>query len=289
MRKIFHYLAFTASVVTPWLMFSDEVSAQTGRLHLIIAIDSTSPDIADDMRSNLYLCNSSIREHVPRERLTTTIISDGTLSQQNVLVKIQELDVLPDDAVAFYYSGHGFYEAGGRGTFITPRADQGARFYRSTVEQAIQARQPRLSVVIFDCCSVVPSGPLALPAPGDPNVMTTKTSPLFESLFFEAKGSITLVSSSPGEYALCHVPFFEQGKTNPSYLYGSLFTGELISLLGGRSKERLTWEDFCPALRQNVSRKFKKIASDGAVTLNGGRLLEQTNQTVVARIDGNPF
>lgn len=286
MRSSRRYLTLVVSFVASWIALCVQASADGGRLHVILAIDSTSPDIRLDMRSNGYSLSQCIKQNVPRNRLNIVFIDDMRLNAANILRQIENLDVNSDDAILFYYSGHGFYETGGRGTFITPPPDGGNRFYLSTVDRALEAKHPRFRAVIFDCCSVTPEGPLAHPAPIEQEA--AEISPLFQSLFFDSQGSVILVSSKPGEYALCHVPLFGRRREDPSFTYGSLFTGELLAILG-KSQEEKSWETVCPELRKNVSAAFQRIAKNGAIKLGSGRVLMQNNQTVVARIDYRPI
>ncbi|WZP01225.1 caspase family protein (plasmid) [Isosphaeraceae bacterium EP7] len=268
------------------LLFSDKAVAQS-QLHVILAADTISPDIKDDMESNIYMLIPQFKKQVPEARLKLTVLDKQKLNQKTILRTIAMLNVGADDAIVFMYCGHGYYEDVNQGTFIIPPSDGGGRLYRTTVQKAIQAKQTRLCVTIFDCCSVGPNGPPGVPmAPVEQP--PTQVSPLFQSLFFNSSGTITMVSSSPGEYALCGIPHILNNKV-VGLMKGSLFTGELTWLLRERSNESLRWDEAGNIIRRRVSQTFKVIAKNGVVTLSDGGRLEQQDQTVVVRINGIPY
>ncbi len=103
----------------------------------------------------------------------------------------------PDDTIVFFYSGHGAHDD--RGHYLL-MPDQKTTLARPTLIRRIQAKNPRLAVVVTDTCSnlldrgLLPGPEMMLQPPEQPV-------PLFDSLFFQSTGLVDLNSSTEGQVA----------------------------------------------------------------------------------------
>jgi hypothetical protein len=91
-------------------------------------------------------------------RFTIDDLNAGALSPGAVLEYFRKLQIGPDEAVVCYYSGHGAYHAS-KGHLLT--FNQGD-LSRASLLEAMQTHQPRLAVLLTDCCAIYDGDP---PAP----------------------------------------------------------------------------------------------------------------------------
>ena len=186
------------------------VQAQ-GRLIVIRVGDTASREIAEDMQTNLDELGAVLTNNVRRDRLVMPPPLTGRLFSRDAIQRaIDEARPGPDDALLFYYGGHGYIDnQRDRNLMLLPEEDGGRPLFANFIVNLLErpndpAWRPRLVVALFDCCSVPPTGmefKRALPTRPP-----AETSPLFESLFFQAAGTFSLVSSAPGEYSLTKFP-----------------------------------------------------------------------------------
>jgi hypothetical protein len=192
-------------------------------------------------------------QEIPQTQITPT----GLISYFNALN-----DVKPTDVLIFYYAGHG--ATGPRiGHFFQT---SGGDLPRSELRAAITRQQPRLAVMLTDCCSSAARfrPPKTAPAPGaaapgaPPGV-----SKLMRCLFFEHRGLVDITGATydartgKGEF----------GWYGPQ---GGVFTTALTDALLFSSFEEIdasrdgfvTWTEFDRALRKFERQTFDRYKQD---------------------------
>ncbi len=103
-------------------------------------------------------------------RYTIDMVTGRHVAPGHVLKYYRDVKVGPRDTLVFYYSGHGGYNTT-KGHFMSFTH---GRLYRKTLLAAMQEREPRLAVLLTDCCADYEGGvgppetPLALPKPPPP-------------------------------------------------------------------------------------------------------------------------
>jgi Caspase domain len=78
------------------------------------------------------------------------------VTPKNVLDYYRNLNVGPDEALVFYYSGHGGYHAK-LGHFMQLTIGH-ERLYRNDILTAMESKKPRLKVLLTDCCANLAGG-----------------------------------------------------------------------------------------------------------------------------------
>lgn len=183
-----------------------------------------------------------------KDQLTTRVLQGRQVTPDNVIDTIAKLNVRPSDALVVLYSGHGGIDRDNNHVLTFEHGD----LLRKRLVSAMQARKPRLSVLLTDCCSsnggaakpVVPTyAPKTLQA-GD--VMEWDT---MAQLFLRHGGLVDITAAEPG---YC-------GKIDLDKS-GSLFTNALVRILKtphadllrhlDRDGDRhLQWDELLPQLR----------------------------------------
>lgn len=257
------------------------------RLHVIAVGDTSkrtdgddSKDIGADMSVNLERLSMWLRVNSPARLLNEQVLTGENYARAPIMRAIDSLQVGSQDAVIFFYCGHGYYdqtgqiEQGKRGTLLRPAADRYRNLWLSEIRERIRGKQARFFVSIVDSCSVQPSRRPVAAAPAAPPP-PNNFSPLFNSLFFQPTGEIAINSSAPGQYAVSGW----RGKGT-----GSLFTQTFLK--GLNDPNRATdWSRTMQRVRSDVQAEFDMLKEGlrrDSQLLGAGLLQSQQEQTVWA-------
>ena|GEM_PF-2142036 len=249
--------------------FPSTVWGQT--IHAILAADRADAKIGRGVAVDLENMTHLLRSNIPPTNLHLVILEVGSMTPEGLLEAVDSLTVHPDDAVLFYYSGHGAYDAANRKQFFA--LTKGGNIYRETLLTKIEEKSPRLAVLLSDCCNneVNDASARSVTLP-EPRILKTpgSFSPLFENLLVFCKGTVDLTSSKPGQFS------FVDGK-NPSR--GSFFTWALAELLNrDRTNEDLDWVQFVEKLGVESQKAFHESYPKGILDRSGQPV--QMGQTV---------
>src|SRR5262249_46341491 len=175
-----------------------------------------------------------------------------------VLAYYKSLKTSPDEALVFFYGGHGAIDPR-RGHYLqlqNGRRSEG--LVRSELRQAMQGQKGGVVVLLTDCCSVFPRRDGTALIERDAVQPARELAPVLRALFFQSRGLVDVTASAPG------TPSWGDRK------YGGLFTYTLCGLLGGRPEAvgadregRLTWKSFFPVLRTATDGQFRRWLREG--------------------------
>ncbi len=242
-----NYLLTTALLLylPAWLAAADEAE----RLRVLLVGDTGDPNIGPSVRQDLRtmrgLFESAFTEH--KDRLTLDVLQGRNASRTAILDYYRKLETGPREALVFYFSGHGGTERR-RGHLFQVLADDSDRptaLWRDEVRSAMLAHQPRLTVLLSDCCSdEIEFGPRERAVPEPPAWQTVRC------LFLQARGVVDVNSVSEGESAV--------GLED-----GGFFTRSLAEQMGGRFKDLdldgdgfLHWQELLPGVQQAAQKKY---------------------------------
>jgi hypothetical protein len=223
-----------------------------------------------------------LKANVPEAQLSVTQIEGRALSRSTALDSIANLRVGENDAVLWFYCGHGYDEEDGRGTYFSP-ARGGGDVYLEEIEAELRRKQARLVLLIADCCHVKANRLEVLPKYYYGNSPDTVT-PLARQLFFESTGVWVVNSSAPGEYSVVgRVARFGDGRVTTDAR--PLFTSVLSDRLGNEQfrRNRSSWETVFRDCQSEISRQYKMLCPQGVLTLGSGRRVRQLDQTITVR------
>jgi hypothetical protein len=242
-------------------------------LHAILVAD-TSPsagfgEYTMAVAMDLAAVDAMLATNMPERQVNTVRLefdADDTSDPAACLQAIESLTVAPNDAILFYYSGHG--SADDEGPYFDLAR---GKLRRRAILDALAQKRPRLAVLLSDCCNTRSDGYLYA-APSMEIEPPAKPSPLFRSLFLEPAGVVDLTSAAPGESAFFRPLDFDEG------LPGSIFTQELCEWVERRRGERRSWDDLVRGVSLEVHAAFRSHYPKGASVAKGARV--QGVQTV---------
>lgn len=225
------FLGFTAS----------NTSAQT--LHALIFCNTIDPNIGEGMKKDMANIKQAIQTIAACLDCELELEAfDGAIcTKENVIKCIDEMEVGRDDVVFFYYSGHGSHAINDSDPF--PQMCMNTNIESlwlpvAKVDKLLANKQPKLRIIITDCCNVKQQGvsikPLFAQYDGATSLNNYNVA-AFRKLFLNEKGKVIMTSSKLGEPSWCNSE------------NGGLFTCDFIDILDGVGHNRIeaSWESVC--------------------------------------------
>ncbi len=258
-------------VVLFFTLSGSRVVAQT--LHAIVACNTIDGSIGRGMVSDMRNMSNAIQTIAKIMNCDFEMeVFDGRIcTKANITNYIKELEVESDDVVMFFYGGHGTH-AYNNSSDPWPQMCMNTNIESmfmpvASVEKLIAAKNPRLRIIITNCCNKEQGGvsikPLFAQSTGA-TMLSGYDASTFKKLFFESKGKVMMTSSKLGQYSWCNEN-------------GGVFTNDFIEVLDAVGKRRISddWESVCNATK---GKTFSKVFNDGVkqepyyqVSVNGNR------------------
>ncbi len=215
-------------------------------IQALIAVDTHSnlKESVKKDRSNMLLLLQVLAEN--GAKVHTTELSGSSLTNKNISSWVKKLPKDHNQTILFYYSGHGTRTKNLRSPWPLLAFQNGRELIPTkAIQDALKKRKPRLLIILTDCCNgyYVPKSyaPMMKSIPDSSSV-----SQALRSLFFEAKGTVTITASKPGHNAV-------------GFLHlGGLMTNLLISSITEPYEPSKTWKSVVKYIASNGQR-FNQI------------------------------
>lgn len=219
--------------------------AMTQTFHAIVACNTIDSNIGVGMVADMENMSNAIQiiaAHLDCE-FEMEVFDGQRCTKANLTNYINEMNVKRDDVVMFFYGGHGTHA-------LNNPEDPWPQMCMNTnieslfmpvlsVEQLIAAKQPKLSIIMTNCCNKEQLGitikPLYAQSTGA-TMLSDYNVAAFKKLFLEFKGKVIMTSSKLGQYSWCGAN-------------GGLFTNYLLDVLDAVGKDQVSadWESVCKA------------------------------------------
>ena len=202
----FRLLSLIIFVLCGCMLSAANVEAQ--EVHALIVIMDADKSIGKSVAIDGEIVRTFLREvdGVYETHVKTLNSSQGATTKSNILREIRALRPGPQDIVLFYFSGHGGMVKQDNRTYISVTNDtdpsRHASLLRSDIEEAVTDLNPRLSMIITDCCSSSPNRAVR-------NTVTfavgvrEKRSKVIRNLFGQHRGMLHINGASEGQYGWC--------------------------------------------------------------------------------------
>lgn len=236
-------------------------AAEPPRVFALVVVDTASQ--LEGLEQDGRNIAATLRGGLPGPgQLILTTLDGPDATADRVRDYYAHLPAGPDDALVFYYSGHGATDTEGRGHYLD--LEEGGPLFRGDLRRAMFQRNPRLVVVLTDCCSnrkpagskgVEPEAPqpaATIPEP-NPAALVGRC----RRLFLEQQGTIDINAST-------YDPANRTEEVAWGHATGGLFTESLAALLNDPtdSDPAPTWESFHAALRARTMRAYDLFARE---------------------------
>jgi len=204
------------------------------RVHLIVVADTNDPDIgkASGQDATMFLqMMLQISEDQTSGLVQEHELKGDQVSLEAIKRKIGEINADADDALVFYFSGHGLYHNRAERMLVGNKQE----FRRSEVLRALESKASRLVVMITEACtSYTKTEPKLRNAECNaPRPASNGPDPVFMALFLDVDGVVDVNSSK------LNLKSFVRAGKKP----GSIFTHALASSISASSTSReATWD-----------------------------------------------
>src|SRR4051812_3082226 len=85
---------------------SDGRKAELKKLHVLVVLDTNS-SLEPELRIDQGHLETLFQDNVPRERLALKVFTGKQVTREAILAHYRSLKVSPNDALLFFYGGHG--------------------------------------------------------------------------------------------------------------------------------------------------------------------------------------
>ncbi|QEL13430.1 caspase family protein [Limnoglobus roseus] len=237
------------------------------KLHVLMVVDNTDPTLSPSVEVDAGRLNALFRETIPEGRFDLKLLGKAKATSKDIKAYYQGLNVGADDALLFYYSGHGgqdekglFFalQYGGSGSAKDP-------LYRKELADVMKAKKAALTVLLTDCCSnrVATAKGRGMDDEADTAASRAKLDspkeidPRVRKLFFQSRGVVDITAATD-----------ECSYGMP--IVGGFFTASLEAALRGRGKAPVSdWKQCFAAVRGETSRIYQKADARGLIDDGG--------------------
>jgi hypothetical protein len=232
--------------------------SESRRVRALLIADTSSE--LPGLDKNLEKVRALLQPLQQEDRCSIETFRGDQVNRDRIMSWVNRLGDASGDTVFVYYCGHGATD-----TEADPDRAQrtfghylaltnGRPLFRSSLRRGLAQRQPRLTVLITECCSnVVPVAPLGAPPVMDPR--------LARSLFLTTRGVVDFTAATFDPQTGVE----ESAWTTED---GGLFTSSLEDTLVGAGFEgldtsptdgRVTWTEVFPRVRGETNKSYQDM------------------------------
>ena len=134
-----------------WVAMCCATTASGQTIHLINVADTSDPKIGRSCEEDMGNVAQIFFFGFPERMLHETRLSGEQVTVENITAAIEQTAVRSNDAMVFFWSGHGGYDVEKKEHFF--KMPQGGLLYRPTLLGALQKKSARLTVLLTDSCA----------------------------------------------------------------------------------------------------------------------------------------
>lgn len=257
------------------LMLLSPHRVEASKLHIVIAADTKDKTTGKYSQYNARNLTSTIDGDMPNGSCAVHWVGSEQMTAGGVTSYIRNLRVDSDDALLFYYSGHGAY-SNQTGHYLSFSSGQNV-LTRKRVSELLESKNTRFVALITESCFNYnePEKPNNAPkaAAAAAPMAPKPVPPLFLKLFFNVRGFVDLNACQTDEKAWTYASEFR----------GSIFTSVLCRQLNQhQQKSDINWNDMRRLVADETGREFRQAYPRGqtARDSSGNRLVQRTQTPV---------
>jgi hypothetical protein len=252
-RPVLRHLAFVVALTVPVLAPAARADGpaqprELKRLRVLLVIDTES-NLASSVQKDRNNMRDLLEKYIDEKRRTIDIIEGTKVTREDILRYYRDLKTGPDEALLFFYAGHGCTDPK-LGHCLQPQMAKTPLIPRADIRRAMREKGAGLVVLLTDCCSTVVR--TAPPPVGRPRV---DAKPVLRCLFFQHRGTVDITAAEDGTGSY--------GDAD----HGGVFTGALVSLMQKDLEDLdqngdgfLSWKEFFPRLTRETEDHFNDFA-----------------------------
>ncbi len=136
-----------------------------------------------------------LSNNLPKDRAEIKILTGKDVNADAILAYYRDLKVGSDDALFFYYAGHGATDPQ-KGHFLAIQELHARPLLRADLRRAMQEHQPGLVVLMTDCCSTRFKLPGKLRRVYEDEGAAGTIQPVLRCLLYQSRGVVDITAAS---------------------------------------------------------------------------------------------
>jgi hypothetical protein len=121
------------------------------KLHALLVVDTLN-DLGESVKLDGEGMDRLLFNNLPADRAEIRMLTGKDVNAAAILAYYRNLKVTPNDALLFYYAGHGATDPE-KGHFMALQELNTKPLIRDDLRRAMEQHRPGLIVIITDCCS----------------------------------------------------------------------------------------------------------------------------------------
>ena len=223
--------------------------AEAARVHLIAVGDTLDKKIGDEVNEDIQHLTGFLVRSGRKSLLPPKMLIGPECNPKAIAKALDQIDIQPNDAIVFYYTGHGAYDATNGQFMEIPRLGENRYVSRTAIRDKLKglvdARQIRLAVLMTDMCNlqkIINVPPWPMPGVGAAaGIPADDDDPIFKALFVESVGFVDVTSASANEGAAIYPKFVS---VNNQMADGSIFSTVVTDFMAANYNQRFSWRYF---------------------------------------------
>ena len=182
------------SAVLGWTAASATPPSELRKVHALLVVDTLS-GLGESVKVDGERIDRLLSNMLPKDRAEIGVLTGKDVNANAILSYFRGLKVGRDDALFFYYAGHGATDPQ-KGHFLALQELGTKPLLRADLRRAMQEHQPGLVVIMTDCCSTR----FTLPARPAGSTWTRETphrfEPVLRCLLYQSRGLVDITAAS---------------------------------------------------------------------------------------------
>ncbi len=231
-------------------------------LHALLVFDTSTnltPSVKLDQKHMLDLLGRTL----PADRFTAKTLEGPAVTPERIAKYFAEVKPAAGDTMLFYFTGHGSIRNGGT---AADGADKGFTFElqsdgkspskfplaRADVRKLMEAKKPRLAVLLTDCCSnrLEIAAPPRMKDRATYDGAPTAPSKLMNNLLFAPSG-VADITAATRDVAICDTDI------------GSYFTYAMCQAAYANGGKALGWKEMLASVKDNTMKAHRHALGKG--------------------------
>jgi hypothetical protein len=164
------------------------------KVHALLVVDTLS-DLGESVKIDGERVDHLLSNNLPRDRVEIRVLTGKDVKADAILAYYRDLKVGPDDALFFYYAGHGATDPR-KGHFLALQELNARPLLRADLRRAMQEHQPGLIVLLTDCCSTVYKLPGKSRRVYEDEGAARTMQPVLRCLLYQSRGVVDITAST---------------------------------------------------------------------------------------------
>ena len=211
------------------------------KVHALLVIDTLS-GLGGSVEMDGERLERLLRDNLPPDRADIRVLTGKDVEADGILTYYRDLKVASDDALFFYYAGHGATDST-KGHFLAFHELKVKPLLRADLLQSMQQHRPGLIVIMTDCCSNRFKLPGKLRRVYEEEGTAKTLQPVLRCLLFQSRGVVDITAAS-GDVAF--------GDDHDGGIFTRSFDKLVrteISILDVDHDGFVSWQEFFPRLQ----------------------------------------